>query len=100
MAHETAYQQAASTAASDVSRLAGEVADQAAIVGTEAVDTLERWLKPVGLSVREKPVATFAVVAGAAFAIGALWKATNSRSQSQMSELADHLTGLMRRARW
>jgi hypothetical protein len=42
----------------------------------------------------EHPIATIAVFAGLAFAIGALWKISNSRQQTSYDRLLHHLTDL------
>jgi hypothetical protein len=57
-------------------------------------------LKPVGLSIKERPMTVLAVVGGLAFAAGAFWMLKNSRQQSRYEELLTTLSDLPRRAGW
>ena len=57
----------------------GGAADKARELGQEALDRADEWLKPVGLSIKERPMACLAVVGGLAFAAGALWVLRNSQ---------------------
>jgi len=72
--------------------------DRARELGEGALDRAE--LRPVGLSIRERPMACLAVVGGLAFAAGAVWMLRNSRQQSRMEEFLQQLSDYSRRARW
>ena len=74
--------------------------DRARDLGEEALDRADTWLRPIGLSIRERPVACLAVVGGLAFAAGAVWMLRNSRQQSRMEELMQQLSEFSRRPRW
>ena len=50
--------------------MADQVADKARELGEEALDRADEWLKPVGLSIKERPMTVLAVVGGLAFAAG------------------------------
>ena len=80
--------------------LADQVADKARALGEEALDRADEWLKPVGLSIRERPITVLAVVGGLAFAAGAFFMLKNSRQQSRYEELLTSLSDLPRRAGW
>ena len=41
-------------------------------------DRADEWLKPTGLSIKERPMTVLAVVGGLAFAAGAFWMLKNS----------------------
>jgi len=45
-------------------------------------------------TVKEHPIATLAVIAGLAFAVGALWKIGQSRQRSPVDSLLDRLSNL------
>lgn len=77
----------------------GGAADKARELGQEALDRADEWLKPVGLSIKERPMTCLAVVGGLAFAAGALWVFRNSQRQSHMQELMGTLSDLSRRSR-
>lgn len=76
-------------------------ADKAMEMGQEALDQADEWLKPVGLSIKEKPMTVLAVVGGLAFAAGALWMMRPQRHSSQigaqLSDLASQLSNYARR---
>ena len=80
--------------------VADQVADKARELGGDALDTADEWLKPVGLSIRERPMTCLAVVGGLAFAAGAFWMLRNSRQQSRYDSLVETLSDLPRRAGW
>jgi len=61
--------------------IADQVADKARELGEEALDRADEWLKPVGLSIKERPMTVLAVIGGLAFAAGAVWMLRNSRQQ-------------------
>jgi len=69
-------------------------------LGGEALDRADALLRPVGLSIRERPMACLAVVGGLAFAVGAVWMLRNARQQSRTEELLQQLSDYSRRARW
>jgi hypothetical protein len=80
--------------------MADQVADKARELGEDALDRAEEWLKPVGLSIKEKPMTVLAVVGGLAFAAGACWVLRGSRQQSRYDALVETLAELPRRAGW
>jgi hypothetical protein len=80
--------------------MADQVADRARELGEDALDRAEELLKPVGLSIKERPMTVLAVVGGLAFAAGAFWMLRNSRQQSRYDALVDTLSDLPRRAGW
>jgi hypothetical protein len=77
-----------------------QVSDKARELGVEALDRAEEWLKPVGLSIKERPMTVLAVVGGLAFAAGAFWMLKDSRQQSRYDELLNTLSDFPRRAGW
>ena len=81
------------------SRLAA-AGDRARELGEEALDRADAWLRPAGLSIRERPMTCLAVVGGLAFAAGAVWMLRNSRQQSRMDEFLQQLSDYARRPRW
>jgi hypothetical protein len=67
----------------------------------EALDRADEWLKPTGLSIKERPMTVLAVVGGLAFAAGAaFWMLKNSRQQSRYDQVLATLSDLPRRAGW
>ena len=62
---------------------AGAVAGQARKVG----ERVGEFAGEVGDTVKQHPYATFAIVAGLAFAVGAIWKIRGSRRQSHLDAL-------------
>ncbi len=66
----------------------------------EAMDRAEKFLKPVGLSIKERPMTVLAVVGGLAFAVGALWMFSKSRQPSRYDEVVAALSDLPRRVGW
>jgi hypothetical protein len=79
---------------------ATKYANKARDVGEEAIDRADQYLKPIGLSIRERPIATLAIFGGMAFAAGAFWKLCNSRQQSHLDGLLAQLPDLSHRSRW
>jgi hypothetical protein len=77
-----------------------QVADRTKELAEEALDRADEWLKPTGLSIKERPMTVLAVVSGLAFAAGAFWMLKNSRRQSRYDELVATLSDLPRRAGW
>jgi hypothetical protein len=66
-------------------------------VASEALDRADQWLRPIGLSVKERPMTCLAVVGGIAFAAGALWMLRPTRPQSRLSDFASQLADYKRR---
>lgn len=86
----------AADAAKAAAGQAQEAAEKAVEIGSNALDTVDEWLKPTGLSLKQNPVATLAIIVGVAAAAGALLK---SRSQpTNVQRLTDEITRLARRA--
>ena len=77
-----------------------QVVDKTRELAEEALDRADEFLKPVGLSIKERPMTVLAVVGGLAFAAGALWMFSKSRKQSQYNEVVATLSDLPRRAGW
>src|SRR3982074_2280044 len=75
-----------------------QVADRTKELAEEALDRADEWLKPTGLSIKERPMTVLAVVGGLAFAAGAFWMLRNSRQQSRYEQLRGTLSDLPRRA--
>lgn len=80
--------------------MAEHTADKTRELAEEALDRADEFLKPVGLSIRERPMTVLAVVGGLAFAVGALWMFKSSRKQSRYDEVLATLSDLPRRAGW
>src|SRR5215475_2949156 len=74
--------------------------ERARELGEEALDRTDAMLRPVGLSIRERPMTCLAVVGGLAFAAGAVWMLRNARQQSRTEEFLQQLSDYSRRARW
>jgi hypothetical protein len=74
--------------------------DKTRELAEEALDRADEWLKPTGLSIRERPMTVLAVVGGLAFAAGAVWMLRNSRRQSRYDQVLATLSDLPRRAAW
>ena len=87
--------EAAQTSAAAVSEQAHHLADRAQEIGADALDGVEEYLRPVGLSLKEHPVLTLAVLGGAAAILGAIWMSRGQRSTTQQM-----LAQLKRQARW
>ena len=84
-------------AADKAMEMGQDAADKAMEFGQEALDKADEWLKPVGLSIKEKPMTVLAVVGGVAFAAGALWMMRPQRHNSQMSDLAAQLSNYVKK---
>jgi hypothetical protein len=84
----------------DPNGMSEQVADRTKELAEEALDRADEWLKPTGLSIKERPMTVLAVVGGLAFAAGAFWMLRNSRQQSRYDELVATLSDLPRRAGW
>jgi hypothetical protein len=80
--------------------MAEQAADRTRELAEEALDRADEFLKPVGLSIKERPMTVLAVVGGLAFAAGAFWMFKTSRQQSRYDEVLATLSDLPRRAGW
>jgi hypothetical protein len=76
------------------------MSEQAIDKTEEALDRADEWLKPVGLSIKERPMTVLAMIGGLAFAAGAVWMLRNSRQQSRYDQVLASLSDLSRRAAW
>jgi hypothetical protein len=75
--------------------------DKTRELAEEALDRADEWLKPVGLSIKERPMTVLAVIGGLAFAAGAVWMLRDSRhQQSRYDQVLASLSDLPRRAGW
>jgi len=97
---QTNHAQKQSNMSEQVTERAKALSDKAQELGSEAIDQADEWLRPVGLSIKERPMTCLAVIAGVAFAAGALWMTRSSRSQSRFDELSQQLSDYARRSRW
>ena len=77
-----------------------QVVDRTKELAEEALDRADEWLKPTGLSIRERPMTVLAVVGGLAFAAGAAFWMLKSQKQSRYEEVLATLSDLPRRAGW
>ena len=77
-----------------------QVMDKTRELAEEALDRADEYLRPVGLSIKERPMTVLAVVGGLAFAAGALWVFSKYRQQSRYDEVVATLSDLPRRAGW
>lgn len=73
--------------------------DRAAELGQDALDQVDEWLKPTGLSIKERPMTVLAIVGGLAFAAGAVWMLRPTRKQAYAADLMSQLSGYARHAR-
>ena len=80
--------------------VADQVVDRTRELAEEALARADEWLKPTGLSIKERPITVLAVVGGLAFAAGAIWMLRNSRQQSNYERVLATLSDLPRRAGW
>ena len=87
----------AASVADDVKERTQAAADKAMELGQEALDKADEYLKPVGLSIKEKPMTVLAVVGGLAFAAGALWMMRPRRHTSQINDLVSQLSNYARK---
>jgi len=74
--------------------------DKTRELAQEALDRADEFLKPVGLSIKERPMTVLALVGGVAFAAGAFWMLKSSRQQSRYDQVLATLSDLPRRAGW
>jgi hypothetical protein len=72
-----------SPASTTMAGMAGNVANQAMDMGEKAAESATEAGRAAVGTMREYPLATAAIIAGVAFALGALWKSgSNNRSSS------------------
>jgi hypothetical protein len=74
--------------------------DKTRELAEEALDRADEWLKPTGLSIKERPMTVLAVIGGLAFAAGAVWMLRKSRQQSRYDQVLATVSDLPRRAGW
>ena len=67
------------------------LAEKAMDLGEQAVDRATEAGAAVRDTVKEHPIATLAVVAGLAFAVGAIWKIGQSRQHTRVDSLLSRL---------
>src|SRR4051794_17337377 len=77
---------------------AKEYTENAREVGEDAMDRADEYLRPIGLSLKERPMTTLAIFGGIAFAAGAFWMLRNSRQQSRMDDVLGQLNDFARRS--
>lgn len=65
--------------------------EKAMELGEQAFDRTTEAAAAARDTVKEHPIATLAIVAGLAFAVGALWKIGQSRQQTTVDSLLSHL---------
>ncbi|MGZ5385340.1 MAG: hypothetical protein ACXWH0_15345 [Acidimicrobiia bacterium] len=80
--------------------MAEQAMDKTRELAEDALERADEFLKPVGLSIKERPMTVLAVVGGFAFAVGAFWMFSKSRQQSRYDEVVATLSDLPRRAGW
>ena len=80
--------------------VADQVVDRTRELAEEAFERADEWLKPTGLSIKERPMTVLAVVGGLAFVAGAIWMLRNSRQQSKYDRVLATLSDLSRRVGW
>ena len=80
--------------------MAEQVMDKTRELAEDALERADEFLKPIGLSIKERPMTVLAVVGGFAFAVGAFWMFSKSRQQSRYDEVVATLSDLPRRAGW
>ena len=80
--------------------MAEQAMDKTREFAEDALERADEFLKPVGLSIKERPMTVLAVVGGFAFAIGAFWMFSKSRQSSRYDEVVATLSDLPRRAGW
>ena len=86
--------------AHDRNEMSEQAMDKTRELAEEALDRADEYLKPIGLSIKEKPMTVLAVIGGVAFAAGALWMFKSSHKQSRYDEILATLSDLPRRAGW
>ena len=74
--------------------------DKTRELAEEALDRADEWLKPTGLSIKERPMTVLAVVGGLAFAAGRDLDVTQLPAAVPLRGNARTLSDLPRRAGW
>ena len=83
-----------------VAETAKDYSNKAREVGEDAIELADEYLRPIGLSLKERPMTTLAVFGGIAFVAGAaFWMLRNSQRQSRMDGLLAQLPDLSSRSR-
>lgn len=83
-----------------VAETAKDYANKAREVGEDAIELADEYLRPIGLSLKERPMSTLAVFGGIAFVAGAaFWMLRNSQRQSRLDGLLAQLPDLSSRSR-
>lgn len=95
--YQGAQHEQAGTLSDRIAEGAKSAADKTVEIAGDALDQADEWLKPIGLSIKEKPMTCLAVVGGIAFAAGALWMLRSSQQQSQLNNLVSQLGEYKRR---
>jgi uncharacterized protein YjeT (DUF2065 family) len=86
--------------ADQVAETAKDYANKAREVGEDAIELADEYLRPIGLSLKERPMTTLAVFGGIAFVAGAaFWMLRNSQRQSRLDGLLAQLPDLSGRSR-
>jgi hypothetical protein len=80
--------------------VSGQAMDKTRELAEEALNRADEFLRPIGLSIKERPMTVLAVIGGAAFAAGAFWMFSKSRQQSTYDQVVASLSDLPRRAGW
>ena len=80
-----------SSTGSSMADMANTAASQALDVGEKALDAASEAGRMARVTMREYPVATAALIAGLAFAMGALWKSGSFQRRSGMQGYIDRL---------
>ena len=83
----------------EVTRVAGDVADHAMEMGSDALDKVDEYLKPVGLSLKHNPIPTLAILGGLALTIGALWMSRRQQPHN-LSAMMNQIGDYARKTRW
>jgi ElaB/YqjD/DUF883 family membrane-anchored ribosome-binding protein len=82
----------------DATAQVGEQAEaalkQMSELGTEAIDQIDEYLKPYGLSLKENPGTVIAILGGVALAAGALLMSRKTKADN----IANQIGALLRRA--
>ena len=86
--------------ADQVAETAKDYGNKAREVGEDAIELADEYLRPIGLSLKERPMTTLAVFGGIAFVAGAaFWMLRNSPRQSRLDGLLAQLPDLSGRSR-
>lgn len=83
------------TSTSSTSGTAGSMASQAMDMGEKAMEAVGDAGSAVTQTAREYPITTAVMIAGVAFALGALWKSGSWRRRSSMHGYMDRMGEMM-----